>query len=201
VRKWWRHTDFPVPLIQYCARCNADQWHDVLTHVVPKKVDHYVAYGTEAYAYSCKVCGHNSNHDASCRHSPACVAPGTLGANTSPQIRAELARRQRQANRRKWALGIPAIVAAVAFIVCAGVWFVRFARDRDDKATGQPAAGRSAHCERQPRRRRRGAVGRRTRWRSDSAETGRTRSWIVSAGVPTVRSGGRDMPGRGGART
>jgi len=131
----------PVPRIQYCARCNAEQWHEPRTREEFRTTGHETMTYTIAYAYTCNACGHESDPDTSCRHSPPCVVPhGNKGANTSPQIRADLARQARQASRRKWGFGIPVIVVTVLFIACAGIWFVKFAGD------SSAGGGRSAHC-------------------------------------------------------
>lgn len=131
---------YPGPQVHYCARCNADRWHDVSTSAVR------VGMGTDYVptSFSCQACRHPSDARAACQHSPVCfVPPAARGANPPPGFPTAPAR---QGHRRMLLWGIPALVAALVLVLCAGYAVIRFAHSGDDNAAGQPTTGPSAPC-------------------------------------------------------
>jgi hypothetical protein len=113
--------------ITYCARCNADRWHQV-----DMREDHDYRSGSTNWVptlRTCRVCRHVTDSDDKCHHSPACVVdPATKGANTTQETRDEIKRQSRQAlnGRLRWA--IPALLVLVPFAICMCVVVVKIFR-------------------------------------------------------------------------
>lgn len=74
----------------FCPRCNAVQYHTGNSRVGWDENSHG--------EYTCQVCKHTRGPDRECQHSgPDCVVdPATRGANTTPQMLAVLAGKQKR---------------------------------------------------------------------------------------------------------